>query len=364
MFANPFTDAFGLDIGDLSIKLVQLKRVGSSNTKPRFKLLNYRSIELPPGLIVNGELEKPEEVRKRILRLIAGNKHQKPIKSPWVVASLPETKSFIKLITVKKKSDNIIEDDIPQIAKKHIPFADNEESYIHHQIIRSGTDTTEILVGTIPKRIADAYTYLLESVGLGVISLEIEALALARAMITADKSYEGESRAILDIGAARSSLVFFDHGVVQFSTSLPFSGEVLTTAISQEQKIDPEEAESKKINTGLIFKKNSPAIWTILMKQTDTLIKQINTAINFYYSHFPNANRVKKIILCGGGSKLAGLDKIIATRLKISVRYGRTWKNLYTTQSLPSDNDSINYATSVGLALRAAENPFFPYEIL
>ena len=364
MFANPFVNAFGLDIGDLSIKLVQLKRVGSIKSKPRFRLLNYRSIELPLGLIVNGELEKPEEVRKRILRLIVGNKHQKPIKSPWVVACLPETKSFIKLITLKKKSDDIIEDDIPLIAKKHIPFAEGEESYIHHQIIRSCIDNTEILVGTIPKRIADAYTYLLESVGLGVISLEIEALALARAMITADKTYEGEARAILDIGAARSSLIFFDHGVIQFSTSLAFSGEVLTTAISQEQKIDMEEAEIKKIRTGLMYKKNSPEVWTILMKQTDALIKQINTAINFYYSHFPDANRIKKIILCGGGSKLEGIDKVLSTRLKIAVRYGRTWKNLSTCQSLPNESASINYATGVGLALRAAENPFFPYQTL
>ncbi|HOX60540.1 MAG TPA: type IV pilus assembly protein PilM [Candidatus Magasanikbacteria bacterium] len=363
MFANPFPNAFGLDIGDLSLKLVQLKRDGIRRGKPRFRLVNRRSIELPPGLIVNGELEKPEEVRKRILRLLAGNRYQKPIKSPWVVASLPETKSFIKLITIKKKSDDIVDDDIPQIAKKHIPFAENEESYIHYQVIRSSTETTEVLIGTTPKRIADSYTYLLESAGLGVISLEIEALALARTMITADKAYDGEARAILDIGAVRSSLIVYDHGVIQFSTSFPFSGELLTTAVSQELKIDPESAETRKKSSGLIYKKDTGAVWTILMKQTETLIKQITASVNFYYSHFPEANHVKKIILCGGGSNLAGLDKILATKLKISTRPGHPWKNLFSTQTLPDDPSSLNYATAIGLALRASENSFFPYQI-
>ena len=83
MFSNPFPNAFGLDIGDLSIKVVQLNNVSHFSSKPSYNLTNSRSIKLPPGLIVNGVLQEPEKVRHYIQHLLSGIKGKyKTIKSP------------------------------------------------------------------------------------------------------------------------------------------------------------------------------------------------------------------------------------------------------------------------------------------
>ncbi len=368
MFTNPFPRAFGLDIGDLSIKLVQLKNESLWFHRPSYRLTTCRDLNLPAGLIVNGEMQKPEEVRRRLQSLLRGRGKEKPITSPWVVAVLPETQTFIKLIETKTPAADLLEDDIKTLAKKHIPYDDDGNYYIEWQImpeLKNSEPKTRILIGAVPKKIADSYTYLLESLGLGLVALEIEALAIARAMVTAHKEYEGEARGLLDLGAVRSSLVVYDHDIVQFSTSLPFSGELITTALMQQLHTTAEEAEALKIKQGLSYQSRQTKAFGIMTKMSAELIKYINDAIQFYYSHFPDTNRVTRITMCGGGANLHFLDRVLSSKLKILCRPGHPWKNLASNKLIPmTEGKSLGYATAIGLALRAASNPFFTYDAI
>ena len=202
------------------------------------------------------------------------------------------------------------------------------------------------------------YTYLMESLGMAVIALEIGALSSARAMITAKKEYISEARAILDIGATRSTLIIFDHDHIQFSSSLAYSGEMLTAAISQKLHISYDEAEMKKKTYGLKYQKSKN--WAILTKLTDKLVEQIQKTLDFYYSHFQNSNKITHITMCGGGSALKNLDKILSIKLKISSKPGNAWKNLNSAKPIDFDEKkSLRFAKAIGLALRAADNPFF-----
>jgi hypothetical protein len=41
------------------------------------------------------------------------------------------------------------------------------------------------------------------------------------------------------------------------------------------------------------------------------------------------------------------------------------WKNLSAKKQIPiSDEESLGYATAIGLALRAADNPFFKHDTI
>lgn len=367
MFTNPFPHAFGLDIGDLSIKLVQLKRNSFFWDTPRFKVSAFRCIHLPYGIIVNGEIQKPEEVRHYIKKLLKGNANgEKPVRSPWVLASLPETHGFIKLITLNKKTDEVIEDDIVIESLKHMPYNEDDKYYIDWMVLPNSDaelKKTKLLIGAIPKSISDMYTYLLESVGLGVIGLEIEALSIIRSMVTAAKDYDGEARAILDIGATRTSFIVYDNDSVQFSTSIPFSGEVVNTAIVQNLKISYEEAEELKKNYGLEYEKN-PASWTHVMKLIDQFTGNLQQAIQFYYSHFSDTNKITRITMCGGGANLKKLPEILSLKLGIECAPGKPWKNVNQNKALfsnkISEDQSTDYATAIGLAIRAADNFFRP----
>ncbi|MFA6427248.1 MAG: type IV pilus assembly protein PilM [Candidatus Magasanikbacteria bacterium] len=368
MFTNPFPNAFGLDIGDLSIKLVQLSNVSNYFKGSHYEYASARSISLPPGLVVNGELTQPEEIRHYIQKLLGHrSKTEKPIKSPWVVASLPEPQGFTKLITIPKSPQELIEDDIIIEAKKNIPFTEDDHYYIDWQVLTPSSEKdvmVRALITAIPKFTADSYTYLLESLGLGVIALELEALSTTRSMVTSKKEYTGQARALLDIGSTRSNLVIYDDNTIQFTTSLPYSGELLTTALSQKLHVSYEEATRIKKEYGLEYKKDKQA-WTALIHETKLFADDIRKNILFYYSHFKNTNRITHITMCGSGSNLKHLERFLSLELKIECRPGHVWKNLSAKKQIPiSDEESLGYATAIGLALRAADNPFFKHDTI
>lgn len=364
MFYHPFPQAFGIDISDLSIKIVQLSNISYLRNKATFKLNTARKTQLPPGIVVNGIIEKPEKLRLIIKKLLQGNKQQKTIRSPWVVASLPETQTFVKNLRINKSADEINEEFIWEKAKNHIPFGE-DKYYIDWQITKESNQETNVLISASPKIIADTYTYLLESIGLGVIALENESLSIVRSMVTAGKDYGSESRALLDISDTRTSLIIHDHNVTQFSTSLPYSGELINTALSQNLKVNREDAEKIKKELGNTYKKGNSKTFTTIYKLNEELINEISKTFDFYYSHFPNTNKINKIVMCGGGSNLKNLDKMISSKLQINCVKGSVWKNLSSPKKIIlNEEKSASYAVAIGLGLRAADNPFFEKDVV
>lgn len=360
--SNPFANAFGLDIGDLSLKLVQLRFEHIFFRPPHFKIMDLRSISMPPGYIVNGEIQQPEMVRKKLLHLLGADKKLKPIKSAWVVADLPEPKTFLKLITIDQPADELLDDDIIYQARKHLPF-DLEDTYLDWQVVGEAPrgKPTSILLGAVPKIVADSYTYLLESTGLNVLALEIEGIPISRALITRAKNYQGEARAILDLGATRSSLIIYDKDSLQLSTNFNFSGEIITTAIAQELKIDYDAAERLKIKYGAAYVKEYPKYFKIISEQIETLINEVKKTMQFYHDHFLDTNPITHITMCGGLSNLKNVDNIISAKLKITARPGNVWKNILSFPPTPEQQmQGLALAPAIGLAMRAAEHPLPP----
>ncbi len=356
---NPFADAFGLDIGDLSIKLVQLKHSPFYQGQ-YFKIKEIRTTSLPPGLIVNGEIQQPELVRKKLLYLLGKTEGDfKPINSSWVVANLPEPKTFLKLIDVESTDNILTSVDVAYQAKKHLPF-ELEDTYLDWQVITPNENATrkQVLIGAVPKVVADSYTYLLESTGLNPVALETETTAIARSMITANKDYTGQARAILDLGGTRSSLIIYDNNSIQFSTNLNFSGEIVTAAISQELKIEHGQAEELKIKNGLKYDNANPKYLTAVSGIAENLINELKTTFLFYKEHFNNTNAISRITLCGGMANWENIDSFISKQLKITAHQGHPWKNLNNKKLYEYDRSkSLSLACAIGLALKAIQNP-------
>ncbi len=355
--SNPFPGAFGLNINDLSITLVQLKKQVAFLKPPTFSISASRTTTLPPGCIVNGEIEQPEVVRRKILHLLGSDGTHKPIKSPWVVANLPEPKTFVKLIQIDGSTKDLLPDDILYHAAKHLPFV-VEEAYLDWQIITPGENSTELLLSAVSKTTADSYTYLLEAAGLNPLALELEAQAIARVMITEDKEYINEARALFDIGETRSSLIIYDKNTIQFTASIQFSTEIVTTALSVGLKIPHDEA-AKLLNVqGLQYNKQQPKYISIVNGQLEKLATELKQAFCFYRDHFTKSNPITHITMSGSLADLPNLATVLSQKIKISARPGNAWKNFSkATVTASQTAQGLTLTTALGLALRAAKNP-------
>ena len=358
---NPFYGAFGLDFGDSSIKLVQIIKKFNLRGRPSFELKLLRKVELLPGCIAQGEILQPEAVKQKILHLLGyeGNEFKK-LSCPWLVFNLPVTKGFLKLIEIKTPPVQVTTEDVKLEAVKHVPF-DIKEAYLDWQIINKEEEeakTSLVLVGLAPKNIVDSYCSILDNLGLNPIAIELEDLSIARAMITGNKTYMGEARAILDLGASRSTIIIYDKGSIQFSQIINFSGELIHTALMQALKIERSEAEELKNKNGLTYDPAHPLYLKTVSEIAEKLLSDIAKAINYYANHFSSPNPVTHITMSGGVAALKNLDKIITKKLGVGAYPGNAWKNIYNEKLINRDRyELLSFASAVGLGLRASEEP-------
>lgn len=376
---------FGLDISDLSLKLVSLKKKGK-----QIQLASYNQIKVPEGYFVDGEIKEKEKIIKLIKKLIETTQGEK-IRTPYVISVLPETKTFIKLIEVPKSLDNKIDPEaVKEEIKRHIPIS-LDETYFDWQKIAPREDKMKILVTTVPKKIVENYFSLLKETNLKPLVLEPESVSLCRALIkdsplTLTPPYKGGRRVsypykgskggilkgidnplitpfnkgeegliILDIGAKRSSIIIFDRGTIQFTMSLSISGEKITKTISEKLKITIQEAEKAKLVCGFDEKKCKGILKEILSLIMETLIKKIEDACSFYKEDHlpPNHRKITKVLLCGGGANFKGIEKILSQKLNLKVEKANPLQQIILPKNLPlSQSEALTYTTAIGLALR------------
>jgi len=283
---------FGLDISDRALRLIKLNKKGK-----KILISSYNDLAIPAEIIKNGEIKNGEKLIKLLNQLVKSAKGKK-IKSKNVITVLPETKTFIKVIKIPA-TDN--KDQLPDLVKEeiknHIPL-NIDEIYLDWQILKQNSDSIQLLVGAAAKNIVDSYFSVLEKSGLTPYVFEIEGAAIIRSLITAN---DKKARIIIDFGAMRTGLIVYDQGTIQFTASLPISGNKITQTISKTLRLDIEKAEKSKVVCGLDPKKCEGALLKILLKSMENLTGQIKKAMVFYKTNFSESNQIAEIVLCGGG---------------------------------------------------------------
>jgi type IV pilus assembly protein PilM len=344
---------------------VQLSRHTLPARRDSFAIKEIREIALPLGCIKEGEIQQPEVVRNQLSLLLGKEGSFPDIGSPWVVADLPEPKTFLKLIELPMSGGELTTEEVLFQAKRHLPF-EPDDAYFDWQQVSEATrgQRAKVLLGAVQKTIADSYTYLLESLHLKPLALEIQSIALCRSMITGTKDYTGEARAIIDLGATRSGMIVYDQETPQFSTSLNFSSELMRDALAQGLKIDAAAAEKLKNTVGLTYDKKNPKYLKAVEGVSKNLITEIKRGLLFYAEHFTDANPVTHLTLCGGLARLPNLEATLGKELKIAAALGHPWKNIFNAPVERYENDDgLTFATAIGLALRAARNPLEEYQL-
>ncbi len=352
-------ESFGLDISDLSLKFVKLEK-----KKKFFNLSFYTTISVKPGIIEGGKI-KDKEAFIAILKTAREKIIKSGFKNSNVIASLPENKAFFQVVKMPKMSKEELKTAIPFEAENYIPLSSND-AYFDFEIISQDKGLLDVLVVAVPKEIVDSYLYCLKEVGFVVQALEIESQAIARALIRGKKI---PPTLIIDFGRSITSLIFFSGKSIKFTCSIPFSSSDITEVISREMNESFNKAEKMKIKYGLeIGKRKEPnkalenkKVVKIIEEIVSDLAKQIERYIDYYQDHTYGTNhssekKVEKVVLCGGGANLKGLDDFLELKLGIPVEKGNPWVNILPSplREVPeiSYEDSLGYTTALGLAIR------------
>jgi len=347
-FFTPKKQAFGIEISDASIKVLQLKKSGKF-----YKLFGYNILKIPQGLVVSGEIKNSELLASHIQKALQNSK-PKRISISNVVCSLPENKTFVRILEIPEMSKEEQNEGIKWQAEQYIPLP-IDTVYLDWQVIEKINNKQRILVAAAPKKLVDNYIKVLKMAKLKPLVLDLEEAAEARALIEESSK---EASLIVDIGATKTVFFVQDRKIVPFaSNTQEICGNKFTENISKALRIKIEDAEAKKATCcSSELSAEEKALLQSIYPLFDSLAEQITKIINYYQNHFKSPNPINNIILCGGGAGISGIVPHLTLKLNKKVTIAKPLINLSIKKNLPIDNkDILSLTTVIGLGIRGAE---------
>lgn len=336
-------DSCAFDISDESIKYGQL-----SNTPQGLKLTKLGKESIPEGVVVSGKIEDS----KKLVNILKNIKSKEKIN--FVRVSLPEEQMYTFTLSLPQMNGQDLREMIYLQIEEYIPLKATEIVF-DYETISEDDKATIVEVSAVPIDVIDIYLSVFKEAELVPISFEIEAQAIARAVIPRE---EKSTVMIVDFGYNRTGVSISYNRNVLFTTTLDIGGFDLTEMLAKNFSLSFEKAEEMKRSYGLSTVSGVNDIFPIILNGISVLRDELNKQYIYWKTHNENSGfahkTIEKIILCGGNANLSGLAEYLESSMKIKVEYANAWINISNmNMNVPdlSFEESLSYVTVLGLAL-------------
>lgn len=353
----------GLDISDRSVKYARFavlpRRVfGGTPHLPRVALVDYGEEEIPEGVVVRGVVEREDALVSALVTVATHAGH--PFRSSGMVVSLPEEKSFLKMLQTPRVADSAMPGAVRWAMEGQIPVVPDEVIYDYKEIHPPSADIDhrDVVVTAFPKGIVVPYIRAIRAAGLTPVALELESQAIIRAVVR--DMTAPDAQIILDMGRTRTSFIIVASGAIVFTSTIGIGGQVLEKDIAIGLGVSKEEAMRIKKEIGLSKTSHEGKLYTALMPSLIAITDELNRTIAYYNNHVTHAHgasdSIQRIILSGGDAGLYGLDTYLAVATRVSVILADPFTVLYERGEggIPAmpHHQALAYAAAMGLALR------------
>jgi type IV pilus assembly protein PilM len=337
------TNFFGLDIGTSGIRLVELKGSG-----PAKALTNYALVPVDSKLILSDAKTDQQKIAVIIKQLVG---QAKPT-TKNVAVSLPSSRVFTTIVDMDKLSNDELSKSIQFQADTLIPTP-LENSKIDWSLLGQSpidANKVEVLLSSVPNDFIVNLLDMLEGIGLNVIALEPEAVALARAVLPAGNT---KPQIVLDIGATSSDLIIVMNGGPRLIRSIPVGTELLIRTVSENLSIDQKQAEQFIYKFGMSKDKVEGQIYRALSGASENLFQEIEKSIKFFQNRYRNVP-IEKIYVTGGAAVIPEFPLFIANKYGLNVEIGNAWTNVSIPANKKNELMAVSsfFSVAAGLAER------------
>lgn len=357
----------GLDIGNFMIKAVQMKRKGDS-----LRITSMAIAQVPD--------EVQEEADPYIKNDLLANtiKHllkENDIKGSRVVTAIAGDVVIVRYVKLPYMSEDELKNVISYEAEQYIPLAIDQvvlDFEVLGELEEDGQRKIEVLLVAAKEEIIELHVALIKQAGLIPAVIDVNSFALQNAHEFNYGLAEGETIALIDIGAKLTTINILESGITHLTRDVAVAGNNFTREIQREFDLSFAEAEKLKKEEGVVLVESEDIMQMEIPKKDDKsnrigeaitpvlnkLIAEIQRSFDYYESSI-RKSAVTKIILSGGTAKLKNLDKYLAEKLAVTVELNDPFKKVMVSDK-EFDVDYIAenaqlFNISVGLALRQME---------
>lgn len=340
----------GVDIGTSSIKAAEIiKATNGLRLKNYGVLETYGHLERLNNAIQTSSLKMLEKETAELVRNLVKELN---IRAREVVASLPNFLAFTTLLELPEMSETDVAKTVGFQARQYIPIPISEVTIDWIKVGESeddqGTKVQQIFLISVPNDHIKRYKHIFKSVGLKLVSLEIESLSLARSLINGDKT----PTLVVDIGARSTAITVVDQSRVKYTGQTDFASNSLTQAVSSGLHINTRRAEILKKQQGLLGAGGEYELSTLIQPFLDAIIEETKRVKNIYETDYEG--RIEKVLLSGGGANLLGLEKYFSDQIGLPVSKGNPFARiLYPPEIEPVIGELGGvFSVAIGLGIR------------
>lgn len=361
MFRKP---CLALDIGNKNTKMVC-----GAVEKNRIRIHEYGISNTPDNSIKDGKIINPNAIADTIKEFI--KKHK--VKAGKMVINITGTGVITRDIQLPKSTDEEISKMLKYDVQQYFPV-DLENYVLDFKVLEEVANHegvfNRIILAAVPIQQAEEYMKIPKLLNMEMQAIDLPANSVSKFLsgtgiiknrpggMLAYKEY-----AVLDIGFETTGVYIFYEDKLRFNRILLTGSGNIDNLIINAYDVGSGQAEERKIVTVKIFGEEEEAgetrelvqLCNVIRPAVNNLIIEINRFFDFYNSR-GKGNRIQMIYLCGGGSKLNGLDVYISSYFNIPVKHVTASDNIIYTGVKKQEEFKNDYAylhNAIGAVVRS-----------
>ena len=308
----------GLDIGSTSIKVIGLGARKGLGGRP---VIGQSLITLSEGVEVSEAIKQAIGAIKVPVRSV-----NLSVRGQWVVRRIVELPS-LKPAEMKQA--------LPFEAQRYLPF--NIQDVVIDGVVLGPSDAqkTWVLIVACKKELIDRRLDGIKRAGLDATLIDVDALALANALLSGANGHRAEeTRVLINVGAQFTNLLIFKGDIPYLVRDIPWGAEKLCRSASDQLGLDVA-AVSKTLTESTA----SPELQNALKLATEMLVTELQLSFDYFENRF--GQPPEQLLISGGLGQSALFIDVLKSHLSQTV-----------TSWTPVRGLSAQFAIAYGLALR------------
>ena len=341
-FARKQPPLLGIDIGSAAVKLLELGPAAGRRAEQGLASLRVEALALaplPPGAVVEKKIADVAQVGEAIASALRRSRSKTKRAAVAVAGSAVMTKI---LSLDADLSDAEMEMQIQLESDQYVPYPLDEVNLDFDVIgpTQGAVGRVDVLLAASRRENIDDRVAALEHAGLSAAIVDIESNAVetaCRALLAplgpglGLNAESGTARltAVADIGATLTTLHVLHADQLIYTREQSVGGQQLMDEVRWHEDLmrGPRGAQAGEFAgdqagdqaLARLAAASTERQTEILAPFQDTLARQLGRALQFFYSTSA-FNRVDELLLTGGVTQVAALERLIAERLALPTR--------------------------------------------
>lgn len=302
----------GVDIGESSIKLVQLEHLSKN-----FRLGKFHIEPVPRGLVVEGRVIDAPQLGDIIQRALKQSK----ISVKPAVASVNYSDVIVKRLRVQKgMRERELEQWVEFEVDKFVPYPIAELNLDFYVDESQSSDTEdELVVTACRKQAVESVFECVEQAGLEPYAIDISNKALIRAAAADLEGFVGGSAsdltAVIDVGMSITRFYVFSGENMVYHRDEAFGATYLVEDFASNYNLSSDKAHQA------LYLQRMPKGYKekVLKPYIKAFFKEMERGM-YAFASSGTPGQIARILLSGGSFQVPGIESVIARKLRIDVK--------------------------------------------